>query len=173
MARKWVRINRLSVICLKASHSIKAICGRHEPKIKLLTVWLKVFERGTWHNQRGKVWVIGSSREIFNTFPWSAPSFFCCGHPSRKTPFRSQTRQTAVHTPPAPLIGRSPCAKLEQGSSHGEPQLSHSLFNANPNPGWSWYARRSQANLLAASPSCAQPAKVPHHKLRYGRKSPF
>lgn len=67
MARKWVRINTLSVICLKASHSIKAICGRHEPKIKLLAVWVKVFKRGTWH-QRGKVWVIGFSREALTSF---------------------------------------------------------------------------------------------------------
>lgn len=134
MARKWVRINRLSVICLKASHSIKAICGRHEPKIKLLTVWVKAFERGTWHNQRGKVWVIGSSREVLTTFPWSAPSFFCCAHPSRKTPFRGQTRQDDLCVPPALLIRRSPHAEPRQGSSRGQPQLSHGPFNANPSP---------------------------------------
>lgn len=134
MARKWVRINRLSVICLKASHSIKAICGRHEPKIRLLTVWVKVFERGTWQNRRGKVWVIGSSREVLTTFPWSAPSFFCCAHPSRKTPFRGQTRQADLLVPPSPLFWRSPHAEPKQGSSCGQPQLSHGPFNANPSP---------------------------------------
>lgn len=114
MARKWVRINRLSVICLKASHSIKAICGRHEPKIKLLTVWVKFFERGTWHNQWRKVWVIGSLGEVLTTFPWSAPSFFCCAPPNRKTAFKGQTRQAGLHVPPALLIQRSPRAEPKQ-----------------------------------------------------------
>lgn len=131
--RQW-----LSVICLKASHSIKAICGRQEPKIKLLTVWVKVFERGTWHNPRGKVWVIGSSRVVLTTFPWSAPSFSPCAHPSRETPSRGQPRQADLLIHPALLVQRSSHVELKQGRSCGQPWLSHSMLTQALG-GWRWY----------------------------------
>lgn len=128
----------LSVICLKASHSIKAICGRQEPKIKLLTVRVKVFERGTWHNPRGKVWAVGSSRVVLTTFPWSAPSFSLCAHPSREAPSRGQPREADSLIPPALLIQRSSCVELKGRRTCGQPWIKHSVQTPALR-GWRWY----------------------------------
>lgn len=173
MAKKWERINRLSVICLKASHSKKAICGRHEPKIKLLTVWVKVLERGTWHNQRGKVWVIGSSREVLTTFPWSAPFFLLLGSSKQENTIQGSDEINWLTHPSSPAPPKESSCRAKVGT-----QLSHGLFDTNSSPGrlelvWRLKSSQPTSSLTFMCSVGSSPEYPTYHKLTYGRKGLF